>query len=234
MILFASSNLARIQKNNRKNINKPLNLLETIGIVLLPTILIALEPDYGTAMAYMVSLVLILFVAGIDRKYIIIALVAVSIGIILLYLFVLPEHAKTRIKVYLNPDIDPRGSGYNIIQSKLAIGAGRLLGMGWRQGTQTQLGYLYPKSTDFIFPVIGEEFGFIACGAIVVIYVILITKSINIAKTAREDLGSYIAIGIIRSMVISCSREYRYDNRIITYYRNTIAFYKLWRQLYDN
>ena len=111
-------------------------------------------------------------------------------------MYVLPEHAKTRIEVFLNPNLDPRGSGYNIIQSKLAIGAGQLLGMGLLKGNQTQLGYLYPKTTDFIFSVIGEELGFIFAGAIIVLYVIMITKSIKVAKTAKNDLGSYIAIGI--------------------------------------
>lgn len=114
----------------------------------------------------------------------------------LLYLFVLPEHAKTRIEVFLNPEIDPRGAGYNIIQSKLAIGAGQLLGMGILKGNQTQLGFLYPKTTDFIFAVIGEEFGFVVSGAIIVIYVILITKAVYVAKTAKDDLGSYICMGV--------------------------------------
>lgn len=114
----------------------------------------------------------------------------------MLYLFVLPEHAKTRIEIFLNPEKDPRGAGYNIIQSKLAIGAGQLFGMGMLRGNQTQLGFLYPKTTDFIFAVIGEEFGFIISGAVIVIYVILITKSVYVAKTAKDDLGSYIAMGI--------------------------------------
>lgn len=111
-------------------------------------------------------------------------------------MFVLPEHAKTRIEIFLNPEKDPRGAGYNIIQSKLAIGAGQLFGMGMLKGNQTQLGFLYPKTTDFIFAVIGEEFGFIVSGAIIVIYVVLITKAIYVAKTAKDDMGSYIAMGI--------------------------------------
>ena len=98
--------------------------------------------------------------------------------------------------LFLNPDLDPRGSGYNIIQSKLAIGSGQLLGMGVKQGNQTQLGYLYPKTTDFIFSVIGEEMGFVVAGLIIVLYVILITKIIYIAKTAKDDKGSYVAIGV--------------------------------------
>ena len=92
--------------------------------------------------------------------------------------------------------MDPRGAGYNIIQSKLAIGAGELLGMGIFKGNQTQLGFLYPKTTDFIYSVIGEEMGFIAAAGIVIIYVVLITKAVYVAKTAKNDLGSYIAMGI--------------------------------------
>ena len=97
----------------------------------------------------------------------------------------------------MNPDLDPRGSGYNIIQSKLAIGSGQLFGMGIKQGNQTQLGYLYPKTTDFIFSVIGEEMGFIVAGLVIILYVFLITRCIRIAKTAKDDKGSYMAIGIV-------------------------------------
>ena len=137
-----------------------------------------------------------LFVAGVDKKYIITAILLVVIIVPVAYFFILPEHAKTRIDVYLNPDLDPRGAGYNIIQSKLAIGAGQILGMGLLKGNQTQLGYLYPKTTDFIFAVIGEEMGFIVAGSVIILYVFLITKWIYVAKTAKNDLGSYIAAGI--------------------------------------
>ena len=105
-----------------------------------------------------------------------VAFIIIAISIPLAYMYVLPEHAKTRIQVFLNPNIDPRGSGYNIIQSKLAIGAGELFGMGLLKGNQTQLGYLYPKTTDFIFSVIGEELGFITAVSIIVLYVVMITK----------------------------------------------------------
>ena len=113
-----------------------------------------------------------------------------------LYFFVLPEHAKTRIDVFLNPNLDPRGAGYNVIQSKLAIGAGEFLGMGLLKGNQTQLGFLYPKTTDFIFAVIGEEMGFIVAATVIITYIILITRAVYVAKTAKDNLGSYIAIGI--------------------------------------
>jgi rod shape determining protein RodA len=137
-----------------------------------------------------------LFVAEVDKKYIIITIIITAILIPVIYLNVLPSHAKTRIDVYLNPEIDPRGTGYNIIQSKLAIGSGQLFGSGFTRGNQTQLGFLYPKTTDFIFSVIGEEFGFIVSSGVIVLYIILITRGVYIAKTAKDNLGSYIAIGI--------------------------------------
>ena len=89
-------------------------------------------------------------------------------------MYVLPEHAKDRIAVFLNPQTDPLGAGYNIIQSKLAIGSGQVTGMGILEGNQTQLGYLHPKTTDFIFSVIGEEMGFVVAGGIIILYVIFI------------------------------------------------------------
>jgi len=224
VIMFLSYVIVEIQKKSKKEINKLSKLGIIFGTVFLPLLLIILQPDYGTALAYVISLVLILYVAGIDKKYIIISFLIILITIPLMYFFVLPDHAKSRIDVFLNPNLDPRGAGYNIIQSKIAIGAGKLFGMGFLKGTQTHLGFLYPKTTDFIYAMIGEELGFVACGAIIVIYVILLTKAINVAKTARDDLGSYIAIGIVRSIVISCSRKYRNDNRSSSNYRCATAF----------
>ena len=137
-----------------------------------------------------------LFTAGIDKKFIIISAVLVVIAIPILYNFVLPEHARSRIDIFLNPESDPRGAGYNIIQSKLAIGAGGLTGMGLLKGNQTQLGFLYPKTTDFIYAVISEEMGFIVAVSVIILYVILVTKCIYVAKTAKDDIGSLISSGI--------------------------------------
>lgn len=195
IIMFASV-VVKIQQKGKKEISRPIKLITSLLVVALPVLLIIKQPDYGTALAFLVSTVMILFTAGIDKKYIIVSILLIAILLPILYFFILPEHAKTRIDVFLNPNLDPRGSGYNIIQSKLAIGAGELFGMGLLKGNQTQLGFLYPKTTDFIFAVIGEEMGFIATAGIVILYVVLITKSIYVAKTAKDDLGSYIAMGI--------------------------------------
>lgn len=196
VILTFSVVIVKIQERGRKEISRPTRLILSLSVILLPVLLIVMQPDYGTALAFMFLTIFVLFAAGIDKKYIITAILLVVILLPIMYFFVLPEHAKTRIDVFLNPNLDPRGAGYNILQSKLAIGSGGLFGMGITKGNQTQLGFLYPKTTDFIFSVIGEEMGFIVTASIVIIYVVLITKAIYVAKTAKDDLGSYIAIGI--------------------------------------
>lgn len=196
LVLFLSFAISKIQYRYKEDINKPTKLLLLFGILALPLLLILKQPDYGTGMAFCVALALMLYTAGIDKKYIIGTIIVIIVAIPIVYKFVLPEHAKKRIDIYLNPESDPKGSGYNIIQSKLAIGAGELVGMGLLKGNQTQLGYLYPKTTDFIFSVISEEMGFIVASAIVVLYVVFITKAIYVAKTAKDNIGSLVASGI--------------------------------------
>ena len=196
VILFLSYVVATLQINGKEEINRIWKIAIILATVALPVMLIILQPDFGTAMTYIISLLMVLFVAGIDKKYIIAAIILIVIGVPLIYKFVLPAHARTRIDVFLNPESDPKGSGYNIIQSKLAIGAGELTGMGLLNGNQTQLGYLSPKTTDFIYPVIGEEMGFIVSATVIVAYVFLINKILYVAKTARDDYGTYIAAGV--------------------------------------
>ncbi len=196
VILFLALAITKIQERGRNEINRPTRLLILLAILGLPVLLIIKQPDYGTAAAFIVATALMLITAGIDKKYIIITTILVLISIPLLYNFILPEHAKQRIDIFLNPESDPRGAGYNIIQSKLAIGAGGLTGMGLLKGNQTQLGFLYPKTTDFIFAVIGEEMGFIVAGAVIILYVFLVTKCLYVAKTAKDEAGALIATGI--------------------------------------
>ncbi len=234
VVILFSTIICKFQEKGKNEINKPWKLILSLMVVILPTLLIIIQPDIGTAAAFIVSTIFILFVAGIDKKYIIVTCALIVILVPLIYMFVLPDHAKTRIDVFLNPNLDPRGSGYNVIQSKLAVGAGKVFGMGILKGNQTQLGFLYPKTTDFIFAVVGEEMGFIISAAIVILYVLLLTKAIYIAKTAKDDLGSYVATGIVRNTVFSCIRKYRHDRRTIANYRSSIAFYKLWRKFTYN
>lgn len=196
VIIALATYISKIQEKGRDQISRPTRLMLALLIVMVPVLLIIKQPDYGTALTFIVATICILFASGIKKRYIITAIVLAVILLPVLYFFVLPEHAKTRIDVFLNPNLDPRGAGYNVIQSKLAIGAGEFLGMGILKGNQTQLGFLYPKTTDFIFAVIGEEMGFVVASTVIITYVILITRAIYIAKTAKDNLGSYIAIGI--------------------------------------
>ena len=196
VILFFAMAITKIQERGKAEINRPTRLLILMAILGVPILLIIKQPDFGTGMAFIVAAALMLITAGLDKKYIIGTIALICIAAPLIYQFVLPDHAKSRIDIFLNPESDPRGSGYNIIQSKLAIGAGGLTGMGLLKGNQTQLGYLYPKTTDFIYSVIGEEMGFIIAGTIIVLYVFLITKALYVAKTAKDTNGSLIASGI--------------------------------------
>lgn len=196
VILFLTYSITKIQTKDKRNINKPSQLLIVLAILAVPVLLILKQPDNGTAAAFLVAAAFMLITTGIDKKYIIGVVILVVISVPLIYNFILPEYAKSRIDIFLNPESDPRGAGYNIIQSKLAIGAGQLTGMGLLKGNQTQLGFLYPKTTDFIFSVIGEEMGFIVAGTIIILYVVLITKSLYVAKTSKDEKGTLIASGI--------------------------------------
>ncbi len=196
VILFLANIISIIQRNGRNEINRISKLALILLIILVPVALIIVEPDYGTAAAYIISFLLIIFVAGIDKRYIIAAITVVVITVPVAYNFLLPQHAKTRIDTFLNPESDPRGAGYNVLQSKLAIGAGQVTGMGILQGNQTQLGYLHPKTTDFIFSVIGEEMGFVVATGVILLNIIIIIKAIKVAKGIKDDAGSYVAIGI--------------------------------------
>ena len=116
-IISLSTYVAKIQEKGKDQISRPTRLLLALVIVAVPVLLIVKQPDYGTAITFIIATIFILFVAGIKKRYIITGILLVVILLPVLYIFVLPEHAKTRIDVFLNPNLDPRGAGYNVIQS---------------------------------------------------------------------------------------------------------------------
>lgn len=180
----------------KKTLNKPLSVIAILMYVAIPCVLLAMQPDYGTAMVFLVVSALMIFIAGINIWYVVGAIVTVVVSVFLAYQYVLPDYAKNRITVFLNPEMDPSGAGYNIIQSQLAVGSGQTWGMGLFNGNQTQLGYLPMKTTDFIFAVISEEMGFVVSSLVVALFVLLICKSIYVGKTAKDDYGALIAVGV--------------------------------------
>lgn len=170
-------------------------VLPTFLYVLIPTGLVFLQPDLGTSLVYMAIYVGLLYMAQIRMRLV---QIVVGIGLLLAPLgwFVLKEYQKQRILVFLNPNIDPYGSGYHIIQSKIAVGSGLLFGKGLFQGTQSQLNFLPENHTDFIFSVIGEELGFVGCIVVLFLMFMLIYRAIRIAYAARDSFGMLLATGI--------------------------------------
>jgi rod shape determining protein RodA len=118
-------------------------------------------------------------------------------GLSLLVERFLADYQRKRLLVFISPEIDPLGSGYNIIQSKIAVGSGGLFGKGFLEGVQSQLGFLPERHTDFIFSVIGEEWGFVGASFLLLLYGILISQGIHIADTSRDMFGSLLAAGIV-------------------------------------
>lgn len=197
--IICMAKLATMYKNNvNKNDKKRKTILICLMVITfaIPVMLIALQPDFGTAIAFVVISVFMLFKFGIKYKYILLGILALIILVPIVYFFLLNPTQQERIKVFINPELDPLGSGYNAIQSKIAVGSGMLFGTGLLKGAQTQYGYLPIKSTDFIFSVISEELGFIVSSIVVILFVILLIRIIRISKYASDDFASFMVIGI--------------------------------------
>lgn len=166
------------------------------GLFLLaPFVLVLRQPDLGTALVFGAIGFSMFWVCGFKTRW-----VAWMTGVLLclspLIWHFLHEYQRNRIRVFLNPELDPFGAGYHVIQSKIAIGSGLLLGKGWMQGTQSQLNFLPENHTDFIFAVAGEEFGFIGVVVILLLYLILIWRGLTIALNAEDRFGMLLATGI--------------------------------------
>lgn len=170
--------------------------LKVFAFLLIPFVLVLKQPDLGTSLCFIAILAGMAFVSGFRYKWIVrLFMFFVAIAPALWY-FVLHDYQKDRIKVFLNPELDPFGSGYHVIQSKIAIGSGGLFGKGWLAGTQSQLNFLPENHTDFVFAVAGEEFGFIGVCIILLLYLVLVWRGIVIAMNAEDDFGMLLATGI--------------------------------------
>jgi rod shape determining protein RodA len=204
LIITLAKHIDRIMSKDEEGINNIKNLIMIFIHVGIPVFLIMRQPDFGTAMVIIVIVLSMIFLANIKYKYVT-ALVGLGIaGLASLrylvfngYLSFLNSYQVDRIKVFFDPSLDLRGSGYNVAQAKLAIGSGQLAGMGLFKGTQTQLGNIPENSTDFIFSAIGEELGFIVCAIIVISFLFLFLRGIYIAKMSKDNMGSLIVIGVM-------------------------------------
>jgi len=170
-------------------------LLIILISISIPSFLIAKQPDLGTSLLVIVSGLIVVFLSGVSFRYML-SLLALSIPSSLILWEFMKDYQRQRILTLLNPDSDPLGAGYNIIQSKIAIGSGGVFGKGWTNGSQVQLEFLPEKSTDFIFAVAGEEFGLLGVLTILSLYVLIVGRGLFIASQA-SDLYSRLLAGSI-------------------------------------
>jgi len=170
-------------------------LLIIFIFILIPSFLIAKQPDLGTSLLVIAAGLIVVFLSGIPFRYLLSLLVLSIPSSFVLWKF-MKEYQQQRILTLLNPDSDPLGAGYNIIQSKIAIGSGGIFGKGWTNGSQVQLEFLPEKSTDFIFAVAGEEFGLLGVLTILSLYILIIGRGLFIASQAT-DLYSRLLAGSI-------------------------------------
>lgn len=177
-------------------INEFRNILMLLLHLAVPVLLILLQPDFGTAMVFVFIFVVMVFVSGINWKYILSAVAASGVMAIIAWNFFLNPIQKQRFYAFLYPEIAPTTYGYHVLQSKIAIGSGGLSGKGIFKGIQTQLGILPEKHTDFIFAVIGEEGGFILSLIVVALLLSLIIRTVIIGKNAKNTEGSFICMGV--------------------------------------
>lgn len=189
--------LAKVMED-MENINTPKNLLKIAIIALVPMGLIQLQPDLGTNIIFAVTIMGMLFVAGLDIRLIYGGIAAVVAGSLAVWnLGILQDYQKARIMVFLRPETDKLGRGYNALMAKTAIGAGQFFGMGLYNGIQTTGNFIPEASTDFIFSVFAEEWGFLGCLVLLGLYLNILIKSINIAKTSKDKFGKYMVTGIV-------------------------------------
>jgi len=172
------------------------DLLKLAGLIGLPTVLVFFQPDLGTALTYLPILVAGVFLAGLRWQYAVAILVIVAVVLPVGYFFVLKDYQKDRVVSFLNANEDPKGRGYQVIQSKIAIGSGALWGRGVTKGTQTQGRFLPVAYKDFIVSAFAEEHGFVGVIVVLGLYFLLLMQVVQNAQTAPDRAGMYICMGI--------------------------------------
>jgi len=168
------------------------SVLAAIPIILLPAVLTAKQPDLGTAILLVIAGASVLFLAGLSWQ--IMASFTTMLGVCIPFVwYLLYDYQRQRVLTFLNPELDPLGSGYHIIQSKIAIGSGGMFGKGWLNGTQSNLHFLPERSTDFIFAVCGEEFGFMGSLILIILYLLVLLRGIYITIHAQDTFSRLLA-----------------------------------------
>ena len=184
-----------------ENVNSFTTIIVSLSIIIIPIILVLSQPDLGTSILIAASGLIVLWLGGVKMKYFFISLIGFLISLPFIISFLKP-YQKMRILTFLDPDRDPLGAGYQIIQSKIAIGSGGITGKGFLKGTQSYLEFLPEKHTDFIFTLFSEEFGFVGSICLLLIYSIIIIRIIRIGAISRSNFAKLFCFGFAFSIFI--------------------------------
>ncbi len=187
--------VARYLTDLKKDDVDVLEMLKLAGLVLIPAALVYKQPDLGTALTYVAVLAGGVFIAGLHWKYIAVAVVGVGLVVLLSFSY-LEDYQRARLTSFLDSDQDPQGAGYQVSQSKTAIGSGGMFGKGVTKGTQAQLHFLPVPYRDFIFSAFAEEHGFVGVVVVLALYFVMIMRIVQNAQTAPERAGMYICMGV--------------------------------------
>lgn len=171
-------------------------------IIFFPTLLVAAQPDLGTSILVAASGLFILFLAGMSWRLILVAIAGLAAFIPILWFFLMHDYQRGRVMMLLDPESDPLGAGYHIIQSKIAIGSGGLWGKGWLHGTQSQLEFLPERHTDFIFAVLAEELGLVGVLVLLALYICVIIRGFVMAAHAQTSFGRVLIGGIVMILCV--------------------------------
>lgn len=184
-----------------ENVNSLISIITVLTIILVPIFMVLSQPDLGTSILIASSALIILWLGGVKIKYFIYSFIVFLISLPFVISFLKP-YQKLRILTFMDPDRDPLGAGYQIIQSKIAIGSGGLDGKGFLKGTQSYLDFLPEKHTDFIFTLFSEEFGFIGSVGLLLLYTIIIIRIIQIGAISRNSFARMFCFGFAFAIFI--------------------------------
>ncbi|HVR41056.1 MAG TPA: rod shape-determining protein RodA [Thermoanaerobaculia bacterium] len=200
MKIFTALMLARFFDSNDRAYLNVRSFIVAMAIIGAPVFLILMQPDFGTAATFFPLVAVAMFFGGIRARVWIIMIVAVAIMLPIGWNQLKP-YQKERIKIFLNPERDPLGTGYQVTQAKIAIGSGGIHGKGFKQGTQAKLAFLPARHTDFIFAVLGEEWGFIGVVIVLSLFLFLVVQALTFAKHARDRGGTFLIICLVSFII---------------------------------
>lgn len=189
--------LGKYYSRVRRNQLSTQEIAVTGALTGIPVLLVALQPDLGTAVTLTIIYAAMALLAGVRPRLIAMAIVIFALALPLGWNFLLKDYQKERIQAFLDPMRDPRGAGYQSIQSTIAVGSGGIAGAGWLEGSQSQLQFLPAPHTDFVFAVIAEEFGFIGVSMVMLLYLFIVLRGLDTARRARDRLGIYVVVGVL-------------------------------------